>query len=37
MERWVGLGLLVHDLHVIAQHLMASQRIGQGRRQAVRC
>jgi hypothetical protein len=23
LERWVGLGLMVHDLRVIAQHLVA--------------
>jgi IS5 family transposase len=28
MERWVGLGLIVHNLRVIAQHLVTSQGIG---------
>jgi transposase, IS5 family len=37
MERWVGLGLMVHDLRVIAQHLVASQRSGRGGRHAARC
>jgi hypothetical protein len=23
MERWVGLGVIAHNLHVIAQHLTA--------------
>ena len=27
MERWVGLGVIVHDLRVIAQHQAA--RVGQ--------
>ena len=37
LERWVGLGLMVHDLRVMAQHLVASRHIGRGGRRAARC
>jgi IS5 family transposase len=37
MERWVGLGLMVHDLRVIAQHLVASRGIGQGGHRVASC
>ncbi len=30
MERWVGLGVIAHDLRVIAQALAAEHRIGRG-------
>jgi transposase, IS5 family len=37
MERWVGLGLMAHDLHMIAQHLVASQGNERGGHPAVHC
>ena len=37
LERWVGLGRMVPDLRVLAQHLGASRHIGRGGRQAAPC
>jgi IS5 family transposase len=37
MERWVGLGLMVHDLRVIAQHVVAAKGIGQGGHRVASC